>query len=59
MFPWSLDPSSAADFLVLLGLGEALEAGLDPFDETPLPALFLEFFPFVLPFVKLLIKKLL
>ena len=53
LFPCSLDPSSTTDFLVLLGLGEALEAGLDPLDETPPPVLLLEFFPVVLPFVKL------
>ena len=53
LFPCSLDPSSTTDLLVLLGLGEALEAGLDPLDEAPLPVLLLEVFPVVLPFVKL------
>ena len=42
-----------ADFLVLLGLGDALEAGLEPFDELPLPALLFVFFPAELPLVKL------
>ena len=42
-----------ADFLVLLGLGDALEAGLEPFDELPLPALLFVFFPAELPLLKL------
>ena len=53
LFPCSLEPSSIADFLVLLGLGEALEAGLDPFDELLLPPLLLALFAAELPFVKL------
>ena len=56
LFPCSLEPSSNADFLVLLGLGDALEAGLDPFDELLLPALLLALFPTVWPFVKLQIE---
>ena len=38
------DESSVADFLVLLGLGDALEAGLEPLDANPVVAFDLTFF---------------
>lgn len=53
LFACSLNGSSNADFLVLLGLGEALETGLDPLDVDAQDALDFEFFPPWVPFVKL------
>ena len=48
-----MDDSSLADFRVLLGLGDALVAGLELFDVVPLVALDFPFFPPCGTFVKL------
>ena len=48
-----MDGSSITDFLVLLGLGDALEAGLEPLNVTPLVTFDFAFFPPCTPLVKL------